>query len=161
MSSQHSSSAAASADRTIDRLKSAHPRLRRELLADFLHEQLAYAMGIEKGQIDRRDALMNLGMDSLKAVEAKMFLEDELGLSLESSLLFDHPTIDALTVALLAALGLDAPAAGQPQVATSAPAATSTGSGAAVNTLTTDEVVALLSAELASLGLVGGERTDE
>jgi acyl carrier protein len=160
MSSEYSAQPAASADRIIDRLRSAHARLRRELLADFLHEQLAYAMGVEKGEVDRREALMSLGLDSLKAVETKMFLEDELGLSLEASLLFDHPTIDALTAALLNALGLDEPAPAPAASPTPRKDAGVAASAESIDELSTEEVAALLSAELAGLGLMDAEPGD-
>jgi acyl carrier protein len=152
-----------SADRMIDRLRSAPARHRRELLADFLHEQLAYALGVEKGDVDRDDGLMNLGMDSLKAVEAKLYLEDELGIELESALLFDHPTIDALTSFLLGALAVDAPA----EVSVTSPAvrqATGALTGEAADVLddlSADDIARLLSAELASIPRVDRGRADD
>jgi acyl carrier protein len=144
---------AAPSDRMIDRLRCAPARLRRELLADFLHEQLAYALGVEKGEVDRDDGLMDIGMDSLKAVEAKLYLEDELGIELESALLFDHPTIDALTGFLLGVLALDAP----PEVSavnTAMPSTTGATTSEAVDALdelAADDIARLLAAELASI----------
>ena len=44
---------------------------------------------------------MDLGVNSMKAVELKLVFERELGLSLSSSLLFDCPTIESLTAFLL------------------------------------------------------------
>jgi acyl transferase domain-containing protein/NADPH:quinone reductase-like Zn-dependent oxidoreductase/acyl carrier protein len=41
--------------------------------------------------------LLALGIDSLRAVDFKIVLEAQLACSLRSSLLFDHPTLEALT----------------------------------------------------------------
>jgi acyl carrier protein len=147
---------AAASDRMIDRLRSAPARRRRELLADFLQEQLAYALGVEKGDVDRDDGLMNLGMDSLKAVEAKLYLEDELDIELESALLFDHPTIDALTSFLLGALALDAPPEGAGTTG-----GTTTEAAEVLDDLSADDIARLLAAELASIPRIDRGRTDD
>ena len=44
---------------------------------------------------------MDLGVNSMKAVELKMEFERELELSLSSSVLFDCPTVESLTAFLL------------------------------------------------------------
>ena len=154
---------AAAANRMIDRLRCARARGRRELLADFLQEQLAYALGVEKGHVDRDDGLMNLGMDSLKAVEAKLFLEDELGIELGSALLFDHPTIDALASFLLGALALDSPPEVSVTDTAERPATRGTMGEAAdaLDDLSADDVARLLSAELASISRVDRGRADD
>jgi hypothetical protein len=109
--------------------------------------------------MDRHDALMDLGMDSLKAVEAKFYLETELDIELGSSLLYDHPTIDYLTEFLLGALALD----GQPVIpaidpsVAPAPAVATGDAGDDVDDLSTDEVAALLAAELASISRLRGQ----
>jgi acyl carrier protein len=147
---------AAASDRMIDRLRSAPARRRRELLADFLQEQLAYALGVEKRDVDRDDGLMNLGMDSLKAVEAKLYLEDELDIELESALLFDHPTIDALTSFLLGVLALDAPPEGAGTTG-----GTTTEAAEVLDDLSADDIARLLAAELASIPRVDRGRADD
>jgi len=43
---------------------------------------------------------LNLGMNSLNAVEFLKALEEQFGLKLSPSLLFDFPTIDRLSVAV-------------------------------------------------------------
>jgi myxalamid-type polyketide synthase MxaB len=145
--------------RTLDRLRSTPPRLRRELLAEFLQEQFAYALGVEKAQVDRRDPLMEAGMDSLRAIEAKLYLEDELGIELESSLLFDHPTIEALTDFLLEALDLEgAPLPASAKAGVTAPATTIDGP---IDGLSGAELADVLAAELALISRQTGERVDE
>jgi acyl carrier protein len=156
MSSEHS----AAFDRVVDRLRSAPASRRRDLLADFLQEQLAYAIGVEPALVGPQDPMMDLGVDSLKAVELKMYLEDELGIELGSSLMFDYPTIEALTGFLLQTLELDFGATA-PQAATATVRMPSTrrpaDADAGVANLSPDEVVALLAAELASIDRVDGE----
>jgi hypothetical protein len=53
------------------------------------------------------DRLMNIGVDSLMAVELKANLVRELegAIDLPSTLIFDHPTIAAIAVHMLNALG--------------------------------------------------------
>lgn len=66
------------------------------------------------GAIDPRTPLGELGLDSLLAVELRNTLGAALGRSLPATLLFDHPTIDALTDHLLAEIftpAADSPAA--------------------------------------------------
>ena len=43
---------------------------------------------------------LNLGMDSLKAVEIMGKIQDRLNLTLPHSILFEHPTIDSLAAAV-------------------------------------------------------------
>jgi myxalamid-type polyketide synthase MxaB len=90
----------------LETLRVAHHRLREELLMARLREELGERLGLEPSQIGMRDNLMDLGMDSLKAIEFKSTFESELGLRLSSTLLFDHPDIESLVGFLLEAVGL-------------------------------------------------------
>jgi acyl carrier protein len=51
------------------------------------------------------EPLFDLGLDSMTAVELKVALESRLGLVLPSTLLFDHPTVDAITMYLAQDVG--------------------------------------------------------
>lgn len=124
----------------MDCVRRSHPSERRDLLLEFLRKQLAALLAIDPSRIGVRDNLLELGIDSFKAVEFKFFLESKLGLPISSSLVFDYPTLDALAGFLLEQIYIlqEEPAlpSGQPQ-----PAAD----------LSEDELVRMIAAELREL----------
>jgi len=84
-------------------LADAAPSRRRPLLAASIREHAMRALGLEAARaIDPRTPLGELGLDSLLAVELRNTLGAALGRSLPATLLFDHPTLDALTDHLMA-----------------------------------------------------------
>jgi len=85
----------------VDCIRRSHASERRALLLQFLREQFASSLAIDPARIAVRDNLLELGVDSFKAVEFKFLLESKLSLQLSSSLLFDYPTLDALVGFLL------------------------------------------------------------
>lgn len=92
----------------------AAPSLERpSVLSRFLQEQLAKVMGLaEADQIDTSEPLFNLGLDSLMALEFNVLLENNLGVSLSESLVFEKPTLDDLVEHFLVeVLGLAEPPA--------------------------------------------------
>jgi len=138
---------AAAAGRFIDRLTGAPALQRRELLTDFLRDQLGYAVEIDKMEIALDDRLMDLGIDSLKAVEVKLYLEEELGIELGSSLLFDYPTLEGLVGFLLKEAGL----AGHPAAEAGAGRETPADRVDVPVDLSEEQLADLLEAELALL----------
>ncbi len=85
------------------RLAETNPARRREILVDFVGDQVARVLGVANGRaIDQRQPLNELGLDSLMAVELRNRLGVALGLarSLPATLVFDHPTLDALAAFL-------------------------------------------------------------
>ena len=70
-------------------------------MAEFLSAALTSMLGIGPSECGMRDNFMDLGMNSLKAVEFKLLLEEELDLALGSSLLFDYPNLESLVDFLL------------------------------------------------------------
>ena len=82
--------------RLIDRMKNSPSRVQREVMTEFLRDLLTRTLDIERSLCDMRTSFMDLGVDSLKAVECKIILEKELDLPLGSSLLFDYPTLESL-----------------------------------------------------------------
>jgi NADPH:quinone reductase-like Zn-dependent oxidoreductase/SAM-dependent methyltransferase len=82
------------------------PAERRAALRDRIAEECAAMLSIA-GAIEHRRPLQELGLDSLAALELRNRLGRLVGAVLPASLLFDHPTIAALTEHLATAyLGL-------------------------------------------------------
>jgi aryl carrier-like protein len=72
------------------------------LLIAYLREQAARILGLSPSQyIDERQPLLSLGLDSLMAVEFRNRLAASLEKPLSATLLFDHPTLAALSAFLL------------------------------------------------------------
>ena len=70
---------------------------RRDLLAEHIERQAASVLGIARGKrIDRHQALHEIGLDSLMAVEMRNSMCRLLRCTLPPTLLFDYPTIEAL-----------------------------------------------------------------
>jgi len=94
---------------------------RRALVAAFVREKALRSLGVDPSRaIDPRTPLGDLGLDSLLAVELRNTLGRALGRTLPATLLFDHPSLDALTDFLLAELQ---PAAAAPALAAPEPPA--------------------------------------
>jgi acyl carrier protein len=75
---------------------------RRPLVASFVRERALHALGIDCVKpVDPRTPLGDLGLDSLLAVELRNTLSSAIGQPLPATLLFDYPTLDALTNYLL------------------------------------------------------------
>ncbi len=75
-----------------------------ELLRQFVGGQLAKVMGFgSASQIDPEQEFVDMGVDSLLAVDLRNRLEAALSQPLPATLLFDHPTLGALVAELLAA----------------------------------------------------------
>ena len=83
------------------------PAGRRAALRDRIAQECAAMLSIA-GAIDPRRPLQELGLDSLAALELRNRLGRLVGAVLPASLLFDHPTVAALTEHLATTyLGLD------------------------------------------------------
>ncbi len=70
-------------------------------LRAFLLDRVAEELGLCVDDIDPAAPLSQYGMDSAVAVGLSGDLAEWLGRRLEPTLLFDHPTIDALTLHLV------------------------------------------------------------
>jgi NADPH:quinone reductase-like Zn-dependent oxidoreductase/3-oxoacyl-(acyl-carrier-protein) synthase/SAM-dependent methyltransferase len=93
------------------------PADRRAALRDRIAEECATMLSIA-GAIEHRRPLQELGLDSLAALELRNRLGRLVGAVLPASLLFDHPTVTALTEHLATTyLGLEAEARPEPQLA--------------------------------------------
>ncbi len=80
---------------------------RRPLLVNFLRERILKVLGLDPARsIDPRKPLGEMGLDSLLAVELRNAIGDVTGRQLPATLLFDYPTLEALSDFLLAELGV-------------------------------------------------------
>ena len=92
------------------------------LLQTYLQSAVARVLGLRNPeQIDPREGLLDMGLDSLMAVELRNQIGRMLETRLPSTLIFDYPTIDALRSYLLAELFGDQAVAPPATVAPPAP----------------------------------------
>ena len=81
-----------------DRLATASPRDAKELLAEFIGARVARTLG--EATVDRRRTFKDLGLTSLMLVEIRGALSEVLGRAFHATLLFDHPSVEALAAFL-------------------------------------------------------------
>jgi acyl carrier protein len=126
------------------------PAKRRNLLLTHVREQAGKVLGIDASrQVDPRQPLNELGLDSLMAVELRNLLNRSVQNSLPVTLLFDYPTIEALAEYLAREIP-ESINSSQPQAKT-ATASTQAGTVAELASLSDEEAEALLLEELANL----------
>jgi acyl carrier protein len=86
-----------------DRLARVPPASRRGLLLDWLQDQAATVLELPPGaRPDPHQPFLDLGLDSLMAVDLRNRLTAELGAvaTIEATVVFDYPTLDDLTTYL-------------------------------------------------------------
>ncbi|MFM7173562.1 MAG: SDR family NAD(P)-dependent oxidoreductase, partial [Caldilinea sp.] len=126
-------------------------------LASYLRTEIATVLGL-RGEMtfDPRTRLFEFGLDSLMAVELKNRLEVRLVCNLRSTLLFDYPTLEALTGYLLQSVfnfGAETPAAsgaGQPATENRLQAVTPASlepTAIALDELSVEDLIALIAKE--------------
>ncbi|MFT7465384.1 MAG: acyl carrier protein, partial [Pseudohongiellaceae bacterium] len=107
------------------------------LLQEFVGGQLARVMGFgSASQIDPEQEFVDMGVDSLLAVDLRNRLEAALARPLPATLLFDYPTLGALVSELMVPEGGDATGAADEQTLM-----------AEIDQLSDEEVERLLAAE--------------
>lgn len=74
---------------------------RQTLLIAHIQTEVIKLLGIDLSELEPQQGFLDLGMDSLMAVELKNRLESTLSCSLPATLVFDYPTIEALVDYLL------------------------------------------------------------
>jgi acyl carrier protein len=83
----------AGAEPVLERLRAAAPGVREELATELVLTELAQVLGFGAGAaLDPRHKFVDLGLDSLMAVELKNRLETRLACSQPATLVFDHET---------------------------------------------------------------------
>jgi acyl carrier protein len=81
----------------LPQLESAAPAQRMQLLVDLIGERVKCTLGIGGGQeIDPKQPLPELGLDSLLSIELRNSLGASLTHTLPATLLFNFPTLEAL-----------------------------------------------------------------
>ncbi len=123
---------------------------RQDLLVDFVRKHVSQVLRLDASRmLDRRERLLDAGLDSLMAVELRSRLSKGLGLAqnLPATLIFDYPTIESVAEYLLRPLGLSEAASVPEAILPSSEAAPATD----VENLSEDEVEALLLKKLRDL----------
>jgi len=92
------------ADRLLPALVSAERPSRLPMLASFLQQQIAAAVGGNADQVDAGQPFPALGLDSLKLLQLKERVERELAVTIPLERFLDYPTPAELAVPLLADL---------------------------------------------------------
>jgi acyl carrier protein len=91
----------------ITELKEAEPgRARQTLLSNHIRAQVAQVLRLPAERIPFNKPLKTLGIDSLMTLELRNRLETTLGLTLSATLIWNYPTIEALTPFLAEKLNL-------------------------------------------------------
>jgi polyketide synthase 12/myxalamid-type polyketide synthase MxaB len=125
----------------------------RDVVVAFVRQQLAKVLGLQSGDaIGEHTPLTDVGLDSLMAIELRNGLGAAVAKTLPASLVYDHPTVDALAGYLLALVTPAAPDAAaavsyepvRPPVAEAGPPS--------IDDLSQEQLAALLADRLATLG---------
>src|SRR5690606_11116499 len=118
-----------------------------EILSDFVRKHVVRILRLDPSEWPgRNDRLMDLGFDSLMAVQLRNALSSGLELTqpLPATLMFDHPTIDALAEFLLQGMVSDASSASSGPGQAEASHAPEVLGADRVASMTDDEIEALL-----------------
>ena len=84
----------------LDRLESAGPARKRELLREYIAELISRGLGLELDQrVDPRNSFSDYGLDSLMAVDLRSRISNGLRLKdpLPVTMFFDYPTLESLS----------------------------------------------------------------
>jgi acyl transferase domain-containing protein len=134
-----------------DTLQTAPMTERLLLLENQVRSDVQGVLGLDSGEggahLDPRRRFSEMGMDSLMAVELKNRLQRELGVRLQPTAIFNHPSVNALTahlMELLSSTGLFPSAAPTPAVPMEKPAEVPP-EDAAPDELSDEALIALIS----------------
>ncbi|TXC66102.1 methyltransferase [Piscinibacter aquaticus] len=131
------------------RFDTAIPAERLDLLRELVRQQVMSTLRLEAARAPALgDRLMDLGLDSLMAVQLRNGLAKAVGLpkALPATLMFDHPTIDAMARHLLERVSGGLPSS--PAVAAAPPPSSAPLAAADVAQLSDDDIARLLDERL-------------
>ena len=98
------------------RLAEAHPAQRMPILIAVITEQAAGALALDPSQVlDQRRPLREYGLDSLMALDLASALSRLSGHKMPATLVYEHPTVEALSAYLAQELGVQ-PLAPSPSI---------------------------------------------
>jgi acyl transferase domain-containing protein/SAM-dependent methyltransferase/acyl carrier protein len=83
------------ADALLQKLNAALPSDRQDMLVEYVRGHVARILRINQ-TIERRQRLMDIGVDSLMAVELRSRLSVGANVTLPSTLIFDYPTVETI-----------------------------------------------------------------
>jgi acyl transferase domain-containing protein len=119
---RHQATAAQTAGGIVATLASAAPNRKRKLMLEHVRGEALRVLGLGAGKtLDDREPLQERGLDSLMAIELRNVLARSLDRALPATLIFDYPTVEALSSHLLSLVVPDEDqAAAQPASAANA-----------------------------------------
>jgi acyl transferase domain-containing protein len=139
---------AALPSRVRQELEQATPTARMDQLRSYLEREVALVLGAEpSGFIDRHQGFFDMGMESLTALELKSRLEKGLGCALPSTFSMNYPTVEMLA-GYLAGQVLGWETTELLATAKGTPSNEADAASAQIETLSEDELAALLDSEL-------------
>lgn len=100
---------ASSAEAAATRVKAAAQKGRTDLICSYLLERIAQTLRVPAADLDEFAQLNALGVDSLTAVELRLWVQGDLGVELSVEQLFTSPSIRDLALIIDQLLGGDAP----------------------------------------------------
>ncbi len=143
---RESTNTATAADALLQKLNDSLPAERQDILIEYVRGHVGRILRIDQ-PVERRQRLMEIGVDSLMAVELRSRVSAGANVTLPSTLIFDYPTVEAIAE-LLERLLFQQPVDEQPpEQATAAESAEATD----VGDMSDDEVEALLMKKLKNL----------
>ncbi len=81
----------------VERLIAVYPNKRLAMIEDHVAACAGSVLGLDSASIDTRQPLSEMGMDSLMAVDIRNTIRVSIGKPLPATLLFDYPTVEALS----------------------------------------------------------------
>ncbi len=72
------------------------PEKRQDLLQGYLQSLIAHVLKVDVSDINWKNPLTSMGLDSLTVVQLSDLLQESLGASFQGTLIFEYPTVEAL-----------------------------------------------------------------